>query len=198
MRWAPPEFPLLLYRTKSCSQKPSHTPWFIGGLWRKKSCVILGESDVMPFYPEKVKRWYSHFFSIFLADVEFEIEFLGLAAYEPVSSTTFVEIDYGNGQTSGPVQLVLDPVTKKMSLTYDYPRPVSSADVKVTVRNNADSLRDSLTVRFASSQYFVSTDLIEFPEGKVRKQLKISADRIFKASGGLGTSDTQLFSVFDF
>ena len=83
--------------------------------------------------------------NISLSAIEFTIKYTGLPGDKPNRSTTFVVIDYGNGNKSHPMPLVFD-ASGIMKVSYTYPAADGNVQAKITVYNDVDTFSQTLNV----------------------------------------------------
>ena len=74
------------------------------------------------------------------------MQYTGAAGDKPNPNTTFVVIDYGNGEKSDPIPLVLDS-SGNMTVNYTYPLADGGVEATLTLYNDADSFSQTVDVR---------------------------------------------------
>ena len=74
------------------------------------------------------------------------MQYTGAAGDKPNPNTTFVVIDYGNGEKSDPIPLVLD-TSGNMTVNYTYPQADGGVEATLILYNDADSFSQTVDVR---------------------------------------------------
>ena len=74
------------------------------------------------------------------------VQYTGAGGDTPNPNTTFVVIDYGNGEKSDPIPLVLDS-SGNMTVNYTYPHADGAAQATLILYNEADSFSQTVNVR---------------------------------------------------
>ena len=74
------------------------------------------------------------------------VQYTGAGGDTPNPNTTFVVIDYGNGEKSDPIPLVLDS-SGNMTVNYTYPHADGGARATLILYNEADSFSQTVNVR---------------------------------------------------
>ena len=78
--------------------------------------------------------------------VVFTVQYTGAGGDTPNPNTTFVVIDYGNGEKSNPIPLVLDS-SGNMTVNYTYSHADGAAQATLILYNEADSFSQTVNVR---------------------------------------------------
>ena len=83
--------------------------------------------------------------NISLSAIEFTIKYTGVTRDKPNPNTTFVVINYGNGNKTDPMALVFD-ASGIMKVSYTYPAADGNVQAKITVYNDVDTFSQTLSV----------------------------------------------------
>ena len=75
--------------------------------------------------------------------VVFTVQYTGAGGDMPNPNTTFVVIDYGNGEKSDPIPLVLDS-SGNMTVNYTYPHADGGARATLILYNEVDSFSQTV------------------------------------------------------